>query len=342
MPTAKLTVPADPDAFEAALEGLVRVNEIMLGTGVLPPLYETGVRYQAERDEVWKPVTQVLTDGVGDCEDLASWRAAEMRVSGEDPGARVHTYQSGPRRFHAVVMGSDGHIEDPSRALGMRSGGPQLGIDACCVLGADPTPGFQNVSFEIHHIPAQPAGWGRPAVPAKFMGVARVPVAGGQALFTTSSPQTTAEAAAGKALDLAAQAAKNPTAAAAAALPPGAKAALDLINAIDPTLKNKVPPQALAAAMALADPGLQDALKTGDLKKVYEALPPNVKALIPSEAQAAAAILTNPTLEAFLKSDNPVIRAANLLNPMTLARPDIYVQNAIESAKDVGDLLKFW
>lgn len=121
MPTATLTIPARSAAFDAALEGLTRVDERLLATGKFPPLYSAGVVYRTEPREVWRHVADVYTEGWGDCEDLAAWRAAELRVSGQDPDARVGTYRSGRRRYHAVVVLGDGSIEDPSRRLGMKA-----------------------------------------------------------------------------------------------------------------------------------------------------------------------------------------------------------------------------
>lgn len=112
-------------AIDAALEGLVQVaqNELMHPevAGAFPTLYTSGVRYERERGgtEHWLLPSQTYAAGRGDCEDLASWRAAELRVTGEDEGARARVIRSGPRTWHAVVERSDGRIEDPSRALGM-------------------------------------------------------------------------------------------------------------------------------------------------------------------------------------------------------------------------------
>lgn len=120
MATATLSLPARSAAFDAALEGLTRLNERILSAVPLPPLYSSGVRYRTEPREMWRHAADVLREGWGDCEDLSAWRAAELRLSGEDPGASVATYKSGPRRYHAVVLRGDGTTEDPSRALGMR------------------------------------------------------------------------------------------------------------------------------------------------------------------------------------------------------------------------------
>lgn len=118
-------------ALDAALEGLVglaveelsqAVPEELTGEPGLtfPPLYRAGVRYQREvGTERWLTPLQTLASGRGDCEDLASWRAAELRVSGEDPDARARVIRSGPRTWHAVVERGNGQLEDPSRELGM-------------------------------------------------------------------------------------------------------------------------------------------------------------------------------------------------------------------------------
>lgn len=87
----------------------------------VPPLYQSGVRYAREPPgkERWQTPYQTLLSGRGDCEDLAVWRAAELRRRGEDPRARVVVKRTGPRVLHALVRRGDGTLEDPSRALGM-------------------------------------------------------------------------------------------------------------------------------------------------------------------------------------------------------------------------------
>lgn len=89
--------------------------------GGAPPIYETGLRYQREPrgEERWLPPSDVLRRGHGDCEDLAAYRAAELRVTGEDPEAEARVVRTGPRTWHAVVLRGDGDWEDPSAALGM-------------------------------------------------------------------------------------------------------------------------------------------------------------------------------------------------------------------------------
>ena len=120
-----LDIPASRAVLSAALEGLVGVNYILLRRQRMPRLYKAGVRYRAEqlvggkRLEQWKTAPQVFALGLGDCEDLAAWRAAELRVHRGEP-ARAVVYRTGPKKFHAVVERADGSIEDPSKRLGMR------------------------------------------------------------------------------------------------------------------------------------------------------------------------------------------------------------------------------
>lgn len=107
--------------LEAAIEGTTLADEVYLREHPsTPPLYASGVRYQPEprRRERWLRIPEVMSRGHGDCEDLAAWRAAELRHKGEE--ARVVMRSGGaPGKWHAVVERADGGIEDPSRELGM-------------------------------------------------------------------------------------------------------------------------------------------------------------------------------------------------------------------------------
>jgi len=121
----KITIDMPPNAatFAALLEGFVRVNQWLLAYhSHIPPIYKSGVRYQREQGtEIWKPAPRVFADRVGDCEDLAAWRAAELRQAGEEGARAVAIHHPNSRLWHAVVEREDGTIEDPSKALGMRS-----------------------------------------------------------------------------------------------------------------------------------------------------------------------------------------------------------------------------
>lgn len=115
-------VPSDPGALEALLEGLAGLNFYMLDSnrrvgGALPALYESGVRYEREPPgrERWLTIAELYASGIGDCEDLAAARVAELRLGGEL--ARPRVVQTPKGSYHAVVERADGTIEDPSLIL---------------------------------------------------------------------------------------------------------------------------------------------------------------------------------------------------------------------------------
>ena len=237
MAGAIIRIPTRAAAFNAALEGLTRLNVALMGATNYPPLYSAGVRYKTEPREVWRHVADVLAEGWGDCEDLSAWRAAELRITGEDPGASVATYKSGARRYHAIVERSDGTIEDPSRELGM--GRKKRAMDfiqrqpGLCgsVLGedddgdepaedvvTDPTPEVPDVTTDVQES-ASKGGW---------RAVARVPMAKGRALVTASSRSGSKEEATRKALNLASKALDSPYA--KTLIPPQAQMALKVLR----------------------------------------------------------------------------------------------------------------
>lgn len=96
-----------------------------------PYLYQSGVRYQREdrceearegescSEERFVTIPELYRLGVGDCDDLAAARAAELRVLEKDRGARVLVLEIRPGHYHVVVRRGDGTIEDPSARLGM-------------------------------------------------------------------------------------------------------------------------------------------------------------------------------------------------------------------------------
>lgn len=116
---ALVDTPHDPAVLAALLEGVTRASAILLRNDDLPALYESGVRYRREPQgrERWQLAPHTYHFGYGDCEDLSTWRAAELRVAGY--AARPVVYRSGPRTLHVVVVTPWG-VEDPSRVLGMR------------------------------------------------------------------------------------------------------------------------------------------------------------------------------------------------------------------------------
>lgn len=118
----EMWVGADPSAITAALEGLVAQDHELMGAAdragtPYPPLYTSGVRYRREPRgrERWDTIDVVFRNAEGDCEDLASIRAAELQRDGEP--ARAICIRTSRRKFHIVVQRATGEIEDPSRIL---------------------------------------------------------------------------------------------------------------------------------------------------------------------------------------------------------------------------------
>jgi hypothetical protein len=89
-----------------------------------PSIYRAAVRYHREPrgHEQWLQVPSVREQTWGDCEDLAAWRVAELRVHGVDAWPCFH-WRRLPAAlvYHIVVCRPDGIVEDPSRVLGMGS-----------------------------------------------------------------------------------------------------------------------------------------------------------------------------------------------------------------------------
>ena len=116
----KLRLRAVPELLSAALKGLVAVDRVQMRRRDFPALYESGVRYRREPrgSEIWQTAEDMLKTGIADCEDIASYRAAELQLRGEL--ATAHVIKSAPHRYHAVVLRGDGTIEYPSLLLGMK------------------------------------------------------------------------------------------------------------------------------------------------------------------------------------------------------------------------------
>lgn len=118
--------------LNGALETVTRLNEDLIKSGVSPTdeqLLDQGAKWQPEKpgDEHFDHGGIIAQRGHGDCDDWAPLRAARLRVTGEDPGARAVVRKSGPKRWHATVIRSDGTEDDPSLDAGMPGPARQVG-----------------------------------------------------------------------------------------------------------------------------------------------------------------------------------------------------------------------
>ena len=120
---------ASEKVLDIILEALVQIDILYLRLNPkTPKMYDSGVRYYHDgiRDE-WFSADEAMHEKLADCKGLSAWRVAELRVTGEDPGAKcfkkfavIEDPTVGKLvLYHVQVLRSDGTIEDPSRKLGM-------------------------------------------------------------------------------------------------------------------------------------------------------------------------------------------------------------------------------
>jgi hypothetical protein len=121
---ARIAVQSNKPSLDAALEGLVRLNLTMFRVAAqqgrpVPSVYKAGIHWQRDKGETWDTADIVRRRGYGDCEDLAAWRAAELRMQGIPAAAVVRASNSPNVAWHAIVALPGGKFEDPSAKLGM-------------------------------------------------------------------------------------------------------------------------------------------------------------------------------------------------------------------------------
>lgn len=113
------------DVLKMLFEALIASNVAYLRTCPdTPRLYESGIRYREEppgKDD-WQDIPETIRRRFGDCEDLACWRIAELRVRDGEHATPYLKYAERPDHvlYHVAVLRLDGSLEDPSRELGMR------------------------------------------------------------------------------------------------------------------------------------------------------------------------------------------------------------------------------
>jgi hypothetical protein len=119
---------------EQAAREVCALAEVAIGnarreirTGVVPFLYQSGVKYTEQRPEAccFRPPSEVLERKGGDCKQLTTWRIAELREANIDARPRViwleATDGKGVKGFiaHMLLRLPDTNLEDPSVNLGM-------------------------------------------------------------------------------------------------------------------------------------------------------------------------------------------------------------------------------
>lgn len=133
----RVSVSDDEDSRDRVIKillwSLINLNiEYLKMNPNTPGLYQSGVRYirEKEGEEIWPTIGECIKMGGGDCEDLACWRVAELRVKkgiNARPAWRHRKVRmpSGIEgtMYHILVWRPDIGFEDPSRDLGMN--GPE-------------------------------------------------------------------------------------------------------------------------------------------------------------------------------------------------------------------------
>lgn len=120
IPQTAITAPV----LNAALEASTLANERLLQMGEAPSIEDAirqGVRWKPEPftdGEHFDLAPVAAARGWGDCDDLAPWLAADLRLRG-DSGAHAFAKKTGPNRWHALVRAGNGEILDPSKWAGM-------------------------------------------------------------------------------------------------------------------------------------------------------------------------------------------------------------------------------
>lgn len=122
--------PLSEAVLRLLLAALCKADELYLSLNPgTPALYKSGVRYVREPDgaEEWLTIPYVISQGYGDCEDLACWRASELRMQGIAAEPHFYFKRIGTlSMYHIVVRWPNGTFEDPSAVLGMGANAPEV------------------------------------------------------------------------------------------------------------------------------------------------------------------------------------------------------------------------
>jgi len=139
VPSGSVGLAALTALSEEALEAVTVANMEYLRTHPdTPPFFESGVRYQLDDSDTndWLTIPAILERGWGDCDQLAPWFAAELRLRGFPAKVRLQQPSARPedeRVRHAVVFA-------PAVARELANNYPQLARDGFVHLGyVDPS-----------------------------------------------------------------------------------------------------------------------------------------------------------------------------------------------------------
>ncbi len=157
IPEAHVTAPV----LNGALEAVTRLNESLIKAGASPTSYDlikSGAIWKPEPpgDEHFDHGAQIAVRGWGDCDDWGPLHAATLRVLGIDPGAKSVVRKSGPKRWHATTIRSDGTEDDPSLAAGMPGPAKQVGIRGATLPLMFPARRVHGVNGEVGSFIATP------------------------------------------------------------------------------------------------------------------------------------------------------------------------------------------
>lgn len=119
------------------LRGVIACNRLLIRARLVPPLYESGVRYQPEpwagRFEEFADALTCYQRGWADCDDLSAWRCAEIQEAGGMAWPKIYWRDftkdgESFRMYHGEVRIYERRgnkwvptdiVEDVSRFLGM-------------------------------------------------------------------------------------------------------------------------------------------------------------------------------------------------------------------------------
>jgi hypothetical protein len=165
-----------PEQFEhASLPEVDTVSKFLKDKGASKEVQEAfkTLSNMCGGGENFRDIPKIIENGGGDCDNVASWRVAELRELGiqAKPYITWRKREDGGTTYHVIVLHPDGSSEDPSLLLGMsypyrepdriaeeeklgeRCGNFIAGLARNTVLGAINTP--QNFNQLQYTIPFQ-------------------------------------------------------------------------------------------------------------------------------------------------------------------------------------------